>query len=846
MKNIVMGVLAHVDAGKTTLSEAILYKTGVIRTMGRVDDKNTVLDSNSFERARGITIFSKQACFDTDNTHVTLLDTPGHVDFSAEMERTLQVLDYAVLVISGTDGVQGHTRTLWRLLKQYNIPCIIFVNKMDQPDNDKDVIIDSLKHELSDSIIDFSDISSKIHEDIAVASGDEEVLNTYLEKGEVCDGDISKLIKERTIYPCVFGSALKMQGIEKLLHVLDTFTVETAFGDVFSARVYKISRDTDGGRLTHMRVTGGCLKVRDIIDDEKITQIRVYSGDKYECPESVGAGIVCAVKGLEHTVAGQGLGADTGNSMKLMEPVISYRLIVPDTVSQRAIYPDIRKLEEELPELSVGWDERTEEISIKIMGQVQLEIVTGLIQERLGFTPSFDKGTITYKETIASTVIGVGHFEPLRHYAEVHLKLEAGETGSGIVVETDCSEDILDKNWQRLIVTHIREKSHKGVLTGSNITDIKITLVNGRAHQKHTEGGDFRQATYRAIRQGLMMAECVLLEPYYNFTIEIPSDMVGRVMTDMDTMHAKISVPEINGDKAFINGYGPVYTMRDYQINLNAYTHGLGSMMVSFGGYDRCHNQDEVIKEKGYNPDEDISNPSSSVFCAHGVGFVVPWYEVYDYMHVTDEAYTSDVPEYRPENIRNREFDYSIDLEEIDEILNRTFSANVRQDKHNHYKKKNTVIESYRNVKTYSSSRKKLLMVDGYNVIFAWDSLSELAKDNIDSAKDRLVHLLSNYQGITGLDIMLIFDGYKVKSNPGSDCVIDNIRVIHTKENETADAFIEHFTHMNVEKYAITVVTSDGMIQRIVRGANARIISSREFAGIMSEEFSKLREEYNL
>lgn len=846
MKNIVMGVLAHVDAGKTTLSEAILYKTGVIRTMGRVDDKNTVLDSNGFERARGITIFSKQVCFDMDNTHVTLLDTPGHVDFSAEMERTLQVLDYAVLVISATDGVQGHTRTLWRLLKQYNIPCIIFVNKMDQPDNDKNVIMNALKNELSDSVIDFSDISSKIYEDIAVASGDETVLNTYLENAKLCDSDIADLIKNRLIYPCIFGSALRMQGIEKLLYVIDTFTVEAAFGDEFSARVYKISRDTDGSRLTYMRITGGCLKVRDIIGDEKVTQIRVYSGDKYECPESVGAGIICAVKGLENTIAGQGVGNDIGNSMKLIEPVISYRLIVPDIVSQRAIYPDIKKLEEELPELSAGWDEHTEEISIKIMGQVQLEIVTCLIQERLGFKPSFDKGTITYKETITSAVIGVGHFEPLRHYAEVHLKLEPGEMGSGIVVETDCSEDILDKNWQRLIVTHIREKNHKGVLTGSNITDMKITLINGRAHQKHTEGGDFRQATYRAIRQGLMMAECVLLEPYYNFMIEIPSDMVGRVMTDMDTMHAKISVPEINGDKAFINGYGPVYTMRDYQINLNAYTHGLGSMTVSFGGYDRCHNQDEVIAEKNYNPDEDISNPSSSVFCAHGSGFVVPWYEVYDYMHVMDEGETSDMQEYKPDNIRKSEFDYTIDLEEIDEILNRTFSANVRQDKNNHYKKKSTIIESYRNIKTYSSNRKKLLMVDGYNVIFAWDSLSELAKDNIDSAKDRLIHLLSNYQGITGLDIMLIFDGYKVKSNPGSDCIIDNIKVIHTKENETADAFIEHFTHVNIEKYAITVVTSDGMIQRIVRGANAKIISSREFAGIMSEEFTKLREEYNL
>lgn len=845
MKNIVIGVLAHVDAGKTTLSEAILYNTGIIRTIGRVDNKNTMLDSNAWERARGITIFSKQACFDIGNTHITWLDTPGHVDFSAEMERTLQVLDYAVLVISATDGIQGHTRTLWKLLKQYNIPCFIFVNKMDQPDNESKNILKHLKNDLNDSIVDFSILDYDVYEELAIASGEENILNTFLSEGIISDSDISDLIYERKIYPCVFGSALKQYGVEHFLDIIDRFTYEINHNNDFSARIYKITRDNDGSRLTHMKITGGQLKIRDLIDNEKVTQIRIYSGEKYESVECADTGIICAVKGLLNTVAGQGLGCDKGNTMKLMEPVLSYRLLLPENISARKIYPDIKKLEEELPELDSEWNEETEDISVKIMGQVQLEILTGLIEERLLFKPAFDKGVITYKETIADTVIGVGHFEPLRHYAEVHLKIEPSRRGSGIIVETDCREEILDKNWQRLITTHIREKSHRGILVGAELTDVKITIINGRAHQKHTEGGDFRQATYRAIRQGLMQAENILLEPYYNFTIEIPSDMVGKVMTDMDTMYAKIDIPDISEDKAYITGRGPVYTMRDYQINLNAYTHGLGSMTVTFAGYDICHNTEDIINTNNYNPDNDTANPSSSVFCSHGAGFIVPWYEVYEYMHVhdiCDDEYFND----KCEKIIHNEFDYSIGIDEINEIISRTAHANSRQDKHNNYKKKSSSLEYHVNVKAYPKNRKKLLIVDGYNVIFAWNDLSGLAADNMDSAKDRLIHILSNYQGSTGLDIMLIFDGYKVKGNIGNDTVKDNIHIIHTKENQTADLYIENFTFSNSEKFAITVVTSDGMIQRIVRGSDARIISSREFADIIKNESERLKEDYNL
>lgn len=847
MKNIVAGVVAHVDAGKTTLSEAILYCTGKIRNMGRVDNRDTLFDHDSIERERGITIFSKQAFFETEHLHISWLDTPGHVDFSAEMERTLQVLDYAVLVISASDGIQGHTRTLWRLLKQYNIPIFIFVNKMDQSDGEHKKIMEMLQNELSEGCIDFSLLSDDILEEIAMMSSDEAVLERFINEGTVEENRISHMIADRKIFPCLFGSALRLDGIRSLIETMDRFMIAPQYTDEFGARIYKITRDEAGNRLTHMKITGGTLHVKDsIYKDEKVNQIRIYTGDRYDTCNEAAAGIICAVSGLNQSAAGQGIGADTGNTMYLLEPVLSYRMIVPEQLNARQIYPSIKQLEEELPELQVAWNEQTEHIYVKLMGQVQLEILTGIIADRLDFVPSFDAGTITYKETIAGPVIGIGHFEPLRHYAEVHLLLEPGEPGSGIVVEAACSEDILNKNWQRLVMTHLREKSYAGVLTGSSLTDVKITLINGRAHQKHTEGGDFRQATYRAVRQGLMQAESILLEPYYNFRLEIPAEMVGRAMTDIENMHACMNLPEIDGERALITGRGPVASMRDYQINLSSYTRGMGSISVSFGGYDKCHNAEEIIAKIGYDPEQDTDNPSSSVFCSHGSGFIVPWYEVPEYMHVFDDIQDIDPVETATACRSQKQFEYTIDLEEIDEIFARTFAANIKADKHPGYKKKKPPLPEYRSVRAYRPDRKKLLLVDGYNVIFACDELKALAEFNMDAAKDRLIHILSNYQGIIDQEIILVFDRYKVKGNTGSTSSQDNIRIIHTRENETADQYIEHFTHENREQYAITVATSDGMIQQIVRGADGRIISSRELMQMIEDAARALRDEYNL
>lgn len=848
MKNIVVGVLAHVDAGKTTLSEAILYRTGTIRNLGRVDNRDTLLDSDTQERERGITVFSKQAVFETGQLHVTWLDTPGHVDFSAEMERTLQVLDYAVLVISASDGIQGHTRTLWRLLKQYDIPVFIFVNKMDQPGTKRGTLMELLQNELSEGCVDFTELTAEVLEELAVLSSDEHILERYLEEGTLSDERISHMITGRKVFPCLFGSALRLNGVDELLGAMERFMLPPDYPDTFGARIYKITRDESGNRLTHMKITGGSLHVKDAIADEKVNQIRVYTGKRYETCVEAEAGTICTVTGPAHTTAGQGVGYDTDRTMFLLEPVLTYKMAVPDTVNSRQIYPDIKLLEEEIPELCVTWDEQREEISVKLMGQVQLEILTGIITGRFGFRPAFDTGTITYMETIGNTVIGVGHFEPLRHYAEVHLLMEPGERGSGVEILSDCSEDILDKNWQRLVKTHLRERSFVGVLTGSCLTDVKITLINGRAHQKHTEGGDFRQATYRAVRQGLMQADNVLLEPYYSFRLEIPTDMVGRAMTDLENMHAVMEPPDIKEDCAVITGRGPVATLRDYQIHLNSYTHGTGSISVQFSGYEQCHNTQDVLEASGYEPEQDLENPSSSVFCAHGAGFIVPWYEVSDYMHVSDNlqdaqnAVAAEALHARAQN----QFDYTIDLEEIDAIFARTFDANRREDKHTGYRKKKAPAPEYRSVRSYRADRARLLMVDGYNVIFAWDELNALAQDNIDSAKDRLIQVLSNYQGMIGYDVMLVFDGYKVKDNHGSAVTVDNIRVVHTKENETADQYIEKFVHENKEKYAITVATSDGMIQQIVRGSDGRVISSRELRDVIEEAVRMLRDEYNL
>ena len=843
MKNIVLGILAHVDAGKTTLAEAILYKTGQISGPGRVDSRDSFLDNNSMERQRGITIFSKQALFSMEDMSCTLLDTPGHVDFSVEMERTLQVLDYAVLVISASDGIQG--QTLWKLLRRYSIPTFIFVNKMDQPGNNKDSVMSVIKKELGYGCIDFccDDKDGEFLEQVAMC--DEQILDTYLEEGSISQADIARLICERKVYPCYFGSALKICGIEELLEGMKRYFVEKRYPDSFSARAYKISRDEAGNRLTHVKLTGGEIGVRGLLNDEKINQIRVYNGVKYEVKDRVYAGEICTFLGLENTYAGQGLGENEKDDMTLLEPVLSYRIILPDTVPVRQFYPKLKQLEEELPEIAVSWNEETEELRIRLMGQVQLEIIKKIISDKYGFEPDFDMGAISYRETIANTVIGVGHFEPLRHYAEVHVRIEPNEPGAGIEVKADCSEDVLSKNWQRLILTHLKEKSFKGVLTGSLLTDVKITVVNGRAHQKHTEGGDFRQATYRAVRQGLMQAESILLEPYYRFTLELPTELVGRAMTDIESMHGNMETPDIDGDTAVISGLCPVITMRDYQINLNAYTHGRGKLFTAFGGYMPCHNTDEVIENTCYDAEADVSNPSSSVFCAHGSGFIVPWYEVFDYMHVAEEAKDSVFEQAKL--VKNRKFDYSIGLEEIDEILDKTYSANKKKDSFA-YKKKRAPEPVYRRPAGLSNRNKlpAMLIVDGYNVIFAHEELSSLAKQNIDSAKDRLIQILSNYQGITGSKTMLVFDGYKVKGNMGSTYMNDNIEVVYTMEGTTADQYIERYTNSESQNYNITVASSDGLIQQVTRGHNCSVISSRELIQIIEDKLNELRKNYNL
>lgn len=853
MKKCVIGVLAHVDAGKTTLSEAILFKTGIIKNLGRVDNKNTYLDTDDMEKSRGITIFSKQAVFETDTAYFTLLDTPGHVDFSAEMERTLQVLDYAILVISASDGVQGHTKTLWRLLKQYNIPTFIFVNKMDQPDNEKNSIINNLKSELSVNCIDFDILSYEDLESMAVNyaeySNDEEFLESFLDDGNINDDIIIELIGERLVFPCYFGSALKLEGIDTLLCGLDRFTFdffddESYEDKEFGAKVYKVTRDEKNQRLVHLKITSGCLRVKDLINDEKVNQIRIYNGDKYDAINQAFPGDICAVTGLENVNSGDCLGIETYMPMKLLEPVISYQIIVPDDISSRQMYPKLKQLEEELPELSLMWNEGKDEIKVKLMGQVQIDVLKALIYNRLGFVPEFDLGSITYKETIGDSVIGVGHFEPLRHYAEVHLLIEPGERGSGISIDSNVSEDILDKNWQRLIKTHVLERTHKGVLTGSALTDVKITLINGKAHLKHTEGGDFRQATYRAIRNGLMYGEGILLEPYYDFQLYIPSEMVGKAMMDIEAMNGTMNPPDLKGDIAIISGKGPVATMRNYQVNVNSYTKGKGNITLNFAGYDVCHNQAEVIESIGYNPEEDIKNPASSVFCAHGAGFVVPWYEVRDYMHLSFEN------EIKRDDVfvinRKDSFDYTIGTDEIDEILNKTFNSNTNSHKKSYKKKREPDYFNYSKVKVTPKAKEKVYIIDGYNVIFAWEDLKELSKLNIESAKDKLVSVVSEYRAIIDTNMMIVFDGYKVQDNKGSESVIEEITVVHTKENETADAYIERFANTNKDKLSITVVTSDSLIRQLTTGNNCRVIKSIDFKKEIEEEKAKLRETYKL
>lgn len=832
----VIGILAHVDAGKTTLSEALLYNAGITKALGRVDKGNAYLDTDELEKQRGITIFSKQAEFIWKDLEVTLVDTPGHVDFSAEMERTLQILDYAILVISASNGVQSHTRTLWELLKMYKVPTIIFVNKMDMPDTDKTLLLSELKSKLDDSCIDFTDIQEVMSNE-EVAMTNESLMEEFLSCGKIDIEDIKRGISDREIFPCHFGSALKNDKIIDLLDGLNTYIDEKKYPDKFGAKVYKINRDSQGNRLTYIKVTGGVLRVKDIIDDseEKINQIRIYSGDKYRTANEIYSGEVCAVTGLTKTYSGENLGIENDNNDVILEPVLMYRVVLPQEIDAAMMLPKLKQLEEEDPTLAIKWNEDLKEIQVCLMGEVQIEILKKLVLDRFKVAIEFDQGNVVYKETISNTVEGVGHFEPLRHYAEVHLRLEPGEIGSGLTLETECSEEILAKNWQRLILTHLQEREHKGVLTGSGITDMKITLVSGRAHLKHTEGGDFRQATYRAVRQGLKMAQSVLLEPYYDFRLEIPTEMLGRAMTDIERIYGKINPPENYGEYSVITGYAPVVTMRKYREDIAAYTKGQGKITCTLKGYLPCHNQEEIVEAYGYDSEADTFNPTGSVFCAHGAGFYVSYDKVYEYMHIGLENQPDKEYVYNDNNIVSGEYKEEwIGIDEVDAIINQTYNANKKsegENKRNNWKKSRNEQDyfDYRGSKSVNSEmREKYLLVDGYNVIFAWDDLKELAAVNIDGARGKLMDILCNYQAICKCELIVVFDAYRVKGHDTEISDYHNIHVVFTKEAETADQYIEKFAHQNGRKYNVTVATSDGLEQIIIRGQGCNLISSRE------------------
>lgn len=852
---LTIGILAHVDAGKTTLAESILYLTGSIRKLGRVDHQDAFLDTYELERERGITIFSKQAEFRLGEREVTLLDTPGHVDFSAEMERTLQVLDYAILVISGADGVQGHVQTLWRLLKQYEIPVFLFINKMDQPDTNEKALMEELTKRLDEKCINFSGglETEEAKENLAVC--DEAVLEHYLESGEIQKEEIINLIAKRKVFPCYFGSALKIQGVEEFLRGIETFTRECAYPEEFGARVFKIARDAQGNRLTYLKITGGSLKVKMLLSnekeagegkeelwEEKAEQIRIYSGNSFEAVKEAKAGSVCAVTGLSHTYCGQGLGIEAHTFLPVLEPVLTYKIELPEDCNVHSMLIKLKELEEEEPQLHIVWDERLQEIHAQVMGEVQIEILKRMIWERYQTEVEFGSGKIVYKETIEDCVEGVGHFEPLRHYAEVHLKLEPAERGTGLHFFADCSEDLLDRNWQRLVLTHLEERMHKGVLTGSEITDMRITLVSGRAHLKHTEGGDFRQATYRALRQGLKKAKSVLLEPVYEFRLELPADKVGRAMADIQKMYGEFQLSDSEGEYSVVTGFAPVSLMRDYQKEVMAYTSGHGRLFCTLKGYMPCHNANEVIEEMNYDSESDLENPTGSVFCAHGAGFIVPWYEVEDYMHLElqtpmQKQVEEEIPmpkrtpqeaeAYLKEGVQNEE--------ELRAIFERTYGAvkRERQGWERVSKRNPNRNPSVRSSETENTRKEKkrepikeYLLVDGYNIIFAWEDLNELSKINIESARNKLMDRLSNYQGYKKMTLILVFDAYKVKGNPGSVMKYHNIYVVYTKEAETADQYIEKTVHEIGRKYQVTVATSDALEQVIILGQGGNRLSA--------------------
>ena len=835
-KQIVLGILAHVDSGKTTLSEAMLYRAGVTRRLGRVDHKDAFLDTDALEKARGITIFSKQALLTAGDTDITLLDTPGHVDFSTETERTLQVLDYAVLVVSGTDGVQSHTETLWRLLRRYHVPTFVFVNKMDLPGMERQELLAQLNRRLGEGFVDFG--AEQADRDEALALCDENLMDRMLDAGQLQDADLIPAIARRHVFPCWFGAALKLEGVDALLDGLDRYTRPAPALEAFGAKVFKVSQDEQGARLTWLRVTGGELKVKAQLTGEadgepwaeKANQLRLYSGAKYTLAEAIGPGQVCAVTGLTKARPGEGLGAERDSDLPVLEPVLSYQVLLPEGADVHAALGKLHRLEEEEPQLHVVWNETLGEIHVQLMGEIQLEVLRSLLAERFGLAVEFGPGGILYKETITEPMEGVGHYEPLRHYAEVHLKLEPLPRGSGMQFAADCREEVLDKNWQRLVLTHLEEKQHLGVLTGSPLTDVKITLIAGRAHLKHTEGGDFRQATYRAVRQGLMLAKSQLLEPWYAFRLEVPAENIGRAMSDIQRMEGTFDPPESGEETAVLTGFAPVSTMRSYPMEVVSYTRGRGHLSLTLDGYRPCHNAQEVIAAIGYEPEHDLDNPADSVFCAHGAGFVVPWDQVRSHMHVDSGWGKSTRPEQEAAVPQRRVMAYRATLEEDAELLKifeRTYGP-IKRDP----------LAAFRPVQKrerpdFAAEQWEIapeyLLVDGYNIIFAWDELNALSKESLDAARHKLMDILCNYQGFQKCVLILVFDAYRVPGSPGSIEQYHNIHVVYTKEAETADMFIERVTHEIGRNRRVRVATSDGMEQIIILGHGALRVSARMF-----------------
>ena len=835
-KQIVLGILAHVDSGKTTLSEAMLYRAGVTRRLGRVDHKDAFLDTDALEKARGITIFSKQALLTAGDTDITLLDTPGHVDFSTETERTLQVLDYAVLVVSGTDGVQSHTETLWRLLRRYHVPTFVFVNKMDLPGMERQELLAQLNRRLGEGFVDFG--AEQADRDEALALCDENLMDRMLDAGQLQDADLIPAIARRHVFPCWFGAALKLEGVDALLDGLDRYTRPAPALEAFGAKVFKVSQDEQGTRLTWLRVTGGELKVKAQLTGEadgepwaeKANQLRLYSGAKYTLTEAIGPGQVCAVTGLTKARPGEGLGAERDSDLPVLEPVLSYQVLLPEGADMHAALGKLHRLEEEEPQLHVVWNEALGEIHVQLMGEIQLEVLRSLLAERFGLEVEFGPGGILYKETITEPMEGVGHYEPLRHYAEVHLKLEPLPRGSGMQFAADCREEVLDKNWQRLVLTHLEEKQHLGVLTGSPLTDVKITLIAGRAHLKHTEGGDFRQATYRAVRQGLMLAKSQLLEPWYAFRLEVPAENIGRAMSDIQRMEGTFDPPESGEETAVLTGFAPVSTMRSYPMEVVSYTRGRGHLSLTLDGYRPCHNAQEVIAAIGYEPEHDLDNPADSVFCAHGAGFVVPWDQVRSHMHVDSGWGKSTRPEQEAAVPQRRAMAYRATLEEDAELLKifeRTYGP-IKRDP----------LAAFRPVQKrerpdFAAEQWEIapeyLLVDGYNIIFAWDELNALSKESLDAARHKLMDILCNYQGFQKCVLILVFDAYRVPGSPGSIEQYHNIHVVYTKEAETADMFIERVTHEIGRNRRVRVATSDGMEQIIILGHGALRVSARMF-----------------